>query len=324
MSSQSPSVRRKSAASDSQSTLLVEWTEGAEKRGHLVPDVLVDGRVVGQVDQPLSISPGRHRIQVARRRYSTPALPCDVPAGATIVLECEFGELSLAHQATFLAISAAVWFSLQWIAHLVAPLADRDALRTVFAITTFGVLFAADWLLGPCFARGVLSIADRESPDAAEGTASDRDRAAGAARLPAGRLLVHLVVAPVRFIITLPPPRPKVFVDGRPLGKVAEPIRLRTGQRTVYIRGWFEHSDPISINVREGRLVELEAKRTSSGIAAVVATALPFAAAILSITFFNLIDQAILIMLGGAAASLLGMLVFSHWRPTYELEYRSD
>jgi hypothetical protein len=324
MATHLPTAGRKSIANDAQSTLLVEWTEGAEKRGKHEPDVIVDGLTLGGVDQPIRIAPGNRRIQVRRRRSSTPVLPCSVHPGETVVLEYEFSELSSIHHALLLAVSAAVWFSLQWIANVVAPLADRDVLRTLFAVTTFGALFAADWLVAPYFARGTLRIADPKSRTPTEEEARDVGEVVGAAKLPAGRLLVHLVVAPIKFIVTLPPPSPKVFVDGKPLGSVADPIRLRVGEREVHIRGWFEHSDPISIYVREGRLVQLEAKRTSSGVTAMVATALPFTVAILAITLFHLIDHAIPIMLGGAAASLIGMLAISRWSPTYTLEYYSN
>lgn len=140
------------------------------------------------------------------------------------------------------AIALVTSLVIYWVFDVGAFEREETLRNKLIAAAGIGVVVLAHRCLSPYFFRGTLK--------------------AGRPASPSARLMVNLIAAP----------RPKVLIDGKVAGAVADVLRVRPGERHVRVRGWVDHSDEIAIYAAAGQLVELEASRTSSGSLAAVAT----------------------------------------------------
>jgi hypothetical protein len=283
-------------------SLLVEWTEGAENRGGAAPEVFVNGSLSGPVDEMLLVLAGDYRIRVQRGRSQTREYPCTIHTDRVLVLEYESSDSSGLHHSAVAAVGFTAWCIISMIVHVVAPDFEING-NFAIGLAVFGAAYAADWWLSAHIPRGTLKVAEH----AQDGTASPDSLHTS----QSGRVIVHWVAAP---------PSPKVLLDGKPLGRVADVLRVRPGERRVRIKGWFEHSDEIWIFVPPGALIELGIERTAMGIIGIPMVAIPGLAPIFALYLWDLIDWAVPLIAGGLATSAAMVYVASRLGPTIKLQ----
>jgi hypothetical protein len=326
MQSHSPKPAPASRGSLRYGTLIVEWMEGAERRRGAVPEVFVNGCLVGPVDEQLPVAAGDYRIRVRRGRSQTREYDCTIHADQVLALEYESSEATQIHKGLMFSVACLAFGLIRLLLLVVLPDVDitDSGMNIPIGLAVFGAIFAADLWLAPHFPRGTLKVAQHEDALAQTtggGATAVRD---DCQPLHSGRLIVHLVVEPINLkAISLPPPRPNVIIDGKVIGRVADVLRVRPGQHRVRIQGWFEHSDELPVLVSPGELVELETYRTSSGWFGMVAVVIPGIAGIFFAFYLDMNEWVTAALIGSGLAASIGMLFVANWLgPTIDLEVK--
>jgi hypothetical protein len=286
--------------------LCVEWVDGSEARRLFDPKVLVDDEVAGDVDTELYLSPGDHQVRVKKGWLKTRPLSVSYQVSKRVVLEYKSGGFP---------------FSITGVTSIAVPAIVSYLLYDVSSFGLFGklltiVVFVGIWLTLAGAVAAMQTVLDRYGIT----VFTEGNLDVGRDRPPSGRLVVNLIISTQNGI---QPPRPKVIVDGKPLGTVALTHRVPPGLHTVHIRGWFDSSNKLPVQVQSGELLEIECETTNWVKLTVCIIGVCFVIAMLAIMLamsqFEMYDWSIPLLAGAFVASALAAHVVSRFFPTLTL-----